>query len=112
MPSGDSERCEPNRETCGVQPVGVARPGRFARFLRFAIRLPALLAIALVQLYRVAISPFLPPSCRFQPTCSAYMMDALRIHGFWRGLSLGTRRVFRCHPGNPGGFDPVPERRG
>jgi putative membrane protein insertion efficiency factor len=112
MPSGESERCDPNRDAGGIRPPEAPGSGRFTRWLRFAARLPALLVIALVQFYRMAVSPFLPPSCRFQPTCSVYMMDALRIHGFWRGLYLGTRRVFRCHPGNPGGFDPVPERRG
>ena len=78
------------------------------RWWTWIARIPAFLAIALVALYRAVISPFLPPACRFQPTCSEYMIDALRRHGFLRGLLLGTRRLLRCHPGNPGGWDPVP----
>jgi len=57
------------------------------------------------------ISPLLGPACRFSPTCSEYMIQALKIHGFFRGLWLGIRRIGRCHPFNPGGFDPVPERK-
>ncbi len=112
MPSADLEYSVPNLPEAGIRGDGQARSGQIARWLRFVVRIPAMLAILMVQLYRLAISPFLPPSCRFQPTCSQYMVDALRTHGFWRGLFLGTRRVFRCHPGNPGGFDPVPEKRG
>jgi hypothetical protein len=84
--------------------------GDWARWVKFVMRAPAELLALLVMIYRVAVSPFLPPACRFQPTCSEYMATALRTHGLWRGLYLGTRRILRCHPGNPGGFDPVPER--
>lgn len=112
MRSGDSEHWDRNPADDGGSPRATARPGPLVRAARFLARLPALLAITLVQGYRMLISPLLPPSCRFLPTCSEYMVGALRIHGFWRGLFLGTRRLLRCHPGNPGGFDPVPERRG
>jgi uncharacterized protein len=60
--------------------------------------------------YRRFISPLLPPSCRFYPSCSEYALEALRTHGAVRGLWLAVRRLARCHPFNPGGYDPVPPR--
>ena len=66
------------------------------------------LLMALVQVYRYAISPLLPPRCRFYPSCSEYALIALRHHGAWRGSWLTIKRIFRCHPGCAGGFDPVP----
>lgn len=65
--------------------------------------------LLLVQLYRVAISPLLGINCRFQPTCSAYAIEALQEHGVLRGSMLAARRVARCHPWGGSGFDPVPE---
>lgn len=64
--------------------------------------------VGLVRLYQLAISPFLGRSCRFHPTCSEYAIDALKRHGPGRGLWLAIRRIGRCHPWHPGGFDPVP----
>ena len=64
--------------------------------------------IGLVKVYRVAISPWLGPSCRFQPTCSAYAIEALETHGAWRGSLLTVRRLSRCHPWGGSGYDPVP----
>jgi putative membrane protein insertion efficiency factor len=64
--------------------------------------------IVLVRLYKRLVSPFLPPACRFYPTCSAYAEEALRRHGAVRGGVLAVRRLMRCHPMNPGGIDPVP----
>jgi len=66
------------------------------------------LLILLVRFYRVAISPLFPASCRFQPTCSQYALEALQRHGAVRGAWLSARRIARCHPLHPGGYDPVP----
>ena len=65
-------------------------------------------AIALIRLYQLILSPFVGRCCRFHPSCSAYWIEALEKHGFMRGIWLGLRRLLRCHPFNPGGFDPVP----
>jgi len=66
------------------------------------------LVLALLRFYKRFISPFLPPMCRFEPTCSVYAMDAVSRYGVVKGLWLGVRRLSRCHPLNPGGWDPVP----
>ena len=66
--------------------------------------------IGLVTVYRRFISPLLPRHCRYEPTCSAYMIEAIRTHGALRGLGLGIRRIGRCHPWAPGGIDRVPPR--
>src|SRR5207237_6827273 len=63
-----------------------------------------------VRAYQVTLSPLLPASCRYYPTCSAYAIEALERHGAVRGLWLSVRRILRCHPFRPGGYDPVPER--
>lgn len=68
----------------------------------------ARLLVMLVRGYQVAISPLLPPSCRYSPTCSQYAIDALRRHGAAKGSWLALRRLCRCHPFRPGGYDPVP----
>jgi len=66
------------------------------------------LLLGAVRLYRLAVSPFLPAACRFHPSCSAYAAGALERHGALKGSWLAARRVLRCHPWHPGGFDPVP----
>ncbi|HXH13880.1 MAG TPA: membrane protein insertion efficiency factor YidD [Alphaproteobacteria bacterium] len=65
------------------------------------------LACALIRLYQVLISPLLPPSCRFYPSCSTYAMQAIAHYGVCRGLCLAGWRLLRCHPFHPGGWDPV-----
>ena len=61
-----------------------------------------------IRFYQRAISPWLPPSCRFTPTCSQYAVEAIRKHGPVRGLWLAFRRLLRCHPWGGSGYDPVP----
>ena len=65
-------------------------------------------ALLLLRFYKRFISPLLPPMCRFEPTCSVYTMQAVEKYGVLRGVWLGIRRLGRCHPFNPGGWDPVP----
>jgi putative membrane protein insertion efficiency factor len=66
------------------------------------------LIIGLVRIYQYAISPFLGRNCRHTPSCSAYMVEAVQKYGAFRGGWLGLKRVGRCHPWHPGGYDPVP----
>jgi putative membrane protein insertion efficiency factor len=63
--------------------------------------------IFLIRGYRLFISPLLPPSCRFTPTCSEYAMEAIGKYGALRGVYMGVRRILRCHPFHAGGYDPV-----
>jgi uncharacterized protein len=79
---------------------------------RAALKLPAQFVAAPIVLYRRWISPALPARCRFYPSCSAYALEAVRTHGAIKGLGLAIWRLLRCHPFHPGGFDPVPPRRG
>jgi len=70
---------------------------------------PRRVVVAPILLYRRFLSPLKPaPTCRFHPTCSAYAVEAVQVHGVLRGLALATWRLLRCHPFHPGGFDPVP----
>lgn len=68
------------------------------------------LIIGLIRVYKALISPLLPPSCRFHPSCSEYAAQAIRSHGSVAGLALGLVRLLKCHPWHPGGFDPVPAK--
>ncbi len=66
------------------------------------------LALVLIVLYQKLISPLLPRTCRFYPSCSEYAKQAIQKYGLMRGGWLAVKRIGRCHPGNPGGLDPVP----
>lgn len=70
----------------------------------------ASLAKGVVRIYQYGISPLLPGSCRYQPTCSAYALEAIDRFGAVKGGVLGLRRIFRCHPWGGSGYDPVPEK--
>jgi putative membrane protein insertion efficiency factor len=70
--------------------------------------LPRYLLAGIVRGYQLFLSPLLPPSCRFTPSCSQYAREAIMRHGAVRGTWLAARRLVRCHPFHPGGFDPVP----
>jgi hypothetical protein len=76
--------------------------------LRRLRALPARLVLLLIRGYQRWISPALGPRCRFAPSCSHYAADAVHAHGVLRGSWLAVRRIGRCHPWNPGGYDPVP----
>lgn len=64
-----------------------------------------------IKFYRGAISPHLPPACRYTPTCSRYAMEAISVHGPLRGTWLAIKRICRCHPWGGSGYDPVPPRK-
>jgi uncharacterized protein len=66
------------------------------------------LAVGAVRMYQLAISPLLPPSCRYLPTCSEYCVEAIERHGLLHGSWLAMKRIGRCHPFHAGGYDPVP----
>jgi uncharacterized protein len=67
--------------------------------------------VLLVRFYQNAISPFTPSSCRFEPTCSSYMIEALQKHGLFYGSYLGIKRILSCNPWGRTGYDPVPEKK-
>jgi hypothetical protein len=76
--------------------------------VRAIVRLPALILIGFFRLWQLLASPTYGQTCRFYPSCSAYGVEAVRVHGAVRGGWLTVRRIARCHPWNPGGYDPVP----
>jgi putative membrane protein insertion efficiency factor len=73
---------------------------------RWPARATTACLIALIRVYQVTLSPLLGPACRFEPTCSRYMVESVRKYGLLKGLARGLRRISRCHPWNPGGYDP------
>lgn len=77
--------------------------------VRFVWTLPQQIVILLLKAYRAVVSPLYGQVCRFFPSCSAYALEAVTVHGAVRGSYLAVRRLVRCHPWNPGGIDPVPE---
>lgn len=73
-------------------------------------RLAGSLVVGAIRVYRMTLSRVLPSSCRFAPTCSEYTMEAVQRFGVLRGLWMGLRRISKCHPFHPGGYDPVGHR--
>lgn len=90
----------------GVEPAAPPYPGAVPRPTTWGGRFLAWPIIA----YRRWLSPVLPARCRFYPSCSAYALEAIASHGALRGTGLALRRLLRCHPFHPGGYDPVPPR--
>jgi putative membrane protein insertion efficiency factor len=84
-----------------IQPGEIARRVEPGRLLRQLVLLP-------IRLYQWVVSPLLPPACRYQPTCSAYAIEAIGRHGLIAGGWMTLRRLLRCHPWGGSGFDPVP----
>ena len=66
--------------------------------------------IGLIKIYKLFISPFLTPSCRYLPTCSEYTYDAIKYHGAIKGSALGVKRISKCHPWSEASYDPVPKK--
>ena len=66
--------------------------------------------IYLIKFYQITLSPLLGSNCRFQPTCSQYMIEAINLHGVLKGLNLGFKRISKCHPLGSKGYDPVPDK--
>lgn len=90
----------------------MTEPGSTADITPPAADLPGRVLIAFIKLYRRLLSPILPQSCRYHPSCSGYALTAIRRFGGLRGGWLALRRVLACHPFAPGGDDPVPDRFG
>jgi len=82
------------------------RPQTLSAVLRWPERLAIGLLVGLIWVYQRTVSPMLGNACRFEPSCSRYMVECLRKYGLFRGLAKGLRRVSRCHPWDPGGYDP------
>lgn len=99
------------RAFAGGSVCGDFRPVRQKRRPRQGCAGVKWLLLGLIGAYRYLISPVLGSNCRFEPSCSSYAAAAIREHGAWRGGWLGLKRILRCHPWHPGGFDPVPPRR-
>ncbi|MGS2743641.1 membrane protein insertion efficiency factor YidD [Halomonas sp. LS-001] len=70
-----------------------------------------MLMVGLIRLYQLVISPLMGPRCRFWPSCSSYTIEAIQVHGPLKGGWMAIKRIVKCHPGNPGGMDPVPGGR-
>ncbi|TVM06106.1 MAG: membrane protein insertion efficiency factor YidD [Halomonas sp.] len=91
--------------------VKFSLPGVCRAVIKGLKRALVLLLVGLIRLYQLVISPLLGPRCRFWPSCSSYSIEALQVHGPLKGGWMAIRRILKCHPGNPGGMDPVPGGR-
>ena len=78
------------------------------KVIKFIIKIPSFIASGFVLLYKYAISPLLPHTCQYLPSCSSYGLLAIKRFGFFKGLGLALKRVFKCNPFSKGGLDPVP----
>ena len=76
--------------------------------IRIITSIPRWIGLLLIRLYQLTLSQMFPASCRFEPSCSHYGYEAIDRYGLWKGGWMAARRIARCHPFNPGGYDPVP----
>ena len=76
--------------------------------MKWLIGVPRQLLVLVVRMYQVSLGPLLPAACRYTPSCSAYAIEALQRYGALKGGWMAVRRIGRCHPFRPGGYDPVP----
>ena len=67
--------------------------------------------VMIIRFYQEAISPFTPSTCRFEPSCSSYFLEALKVHGAFKGSFFGIKRILSCHPWGKSGYDPVPKKK-
>jgi putative membrane protein insertion efficiency factor len=96
-------------ERISARCAAIFSPGALERFDVVPIaRWPRAAGILMIRGYQRTVARILPPSCRFWPSCSQYTLEAIDRYGILKGGWLGARRIARCHPFNPGGFDPVP----
>lgn len=79
--------------------------------LNFILKILSWLLMVPIYIYKYSISPLLSPSCRHEPTCSQYAIEAIQIHGPFKGFWLGTKRILKCHPWGTHGYDPVPPKK-
>lgn len=98
----------PSRSGPEIRPGPGAEAGIFSSIAGVIQKCPGWLALGVIRFYQRCVSPFTPPACRFWPTCSNYAAVAVQRHGFWLGSWLAVRRLLKCHPFHPGGYDPVP----
>ncbi len=92
---------EPSEAPAGGVSAAAHAPPGIVRLLRW-------LVLGSIRGYQILVSPFFPSTCRFAPTCSVYAHEAIVRHGILRGVWLALRRILRCHPFHPGGYDPAP----
>jgi putative membrane protein insertion efficiency factor len=106
-PAG-SVRSQLRCATVPTRRLARSRAGGTMSWLRHFLLLPRNVLRTAIRGYQVIVSPVLPPSCRFTPSCSQYALEAVSRHGALKGSWMAARRLARCHPFHPGGFDPVP----
>jgi putative membrane protein insertion efficiency factor len=119
-PQADLSKGEPDHDLCDAQPpgteaensqreAGTSHSAPLHSAMSQTASWVAQAALFVIRFYQRCVSPFTPPSCRFHPSCSHYAYKSIQRFGLWRGGWLGLKRICKCHPFHPGGYDPVPE---